>query len=333
MKFSNRVLPLFFLLLPLLSFAVCVESICFAQYETNRNETGIEEFQQENEGNNAETSDAESNDFDGGFAFFVARFVFWGIIIALLLFFERRNEQSFAPVSESFMLAERAKNENAFNQNMSEEERNQRAEELGKAVFDSWKDAPNSPGYKTIANRKQAKKTRAGIKDIIALSPTDPEIIDNLNELIRVYNVQTRRYSVASAGVLTGVAAVILLIGGGAYVFSEGRLILYMVFAFCADIIAYLVAARAPLYLIQNGFWIASSGMTNALTSTSLAGMSNYTVTSYIDRSTGSVVRTEYDFSSGYANMLVFALISAVLFAFFPLLVLVNIARNHVLYK
>jgi len=295
------------------------------------NYDGMEGFNQESDWEDTEQIQTEFEEWDGGFGFFMLRLMFWGTVIGVLVFFERRNEQPFSRVSESSLLAERTKPENAFNQNLIDEERTQKAGELGQAILDSWSDSPDTPGYKTIANRSQAKKTKNGIKEIIALSPTDPDTIRDLNEIIDVYNAQSCRYSVASQGVITLVLIFIIGFSGILY-FASGGMIPYFFLAFGADFAAYLVAARAPLYLIQNGVWIASSGVSSALAGAAIAGVGSYEETRYIDRSTGATVRTETDHTPGFMYLIFLFMFAGITVMLLPLLVLINIVRNHIIY-
>jgi hypothetical protein len=280
----------------------------------------------------ASGGDYDGSSFDGGFAMFLFRALMFGTIVLLLLYFENRNEQPLQQVNEAMMLNRRNDSANAFD-NRSDDERNEQAAELGQAIIDSWKliNDPDNPGMRTIANRSQAKMTKAKINEIIALAPTSPEVITDLNEIIDIYNVQTRRHSVASQSIITLMALFLVVFGIIGYLTGA----FWFALAYGCDFAAYLVAARAPLYLIQNGWGIAPSvfsEMGTAVTAAAIGGLGSYEETKYINPSTGAVVHTETDHTAGFVSLIFLTMLVVFTVCVLPILVLVNVVRNHVIY-
>jgi hypothetical protein len=313
-----------------------------AQAEADAKEAAAKETNTPTQSTPTQSGEFNDTDSDGvraadvkpadGFGTFLYRAIIFGTIAILLLLFEFRYEQPLRHVNEAMMLNNRNDPENAF-AHLSDDERNEQAAELGQAIIDAWKpmDDPQNPGMRTIGNRAQAKMTKAKIAEISALAPTSPEIIKEINELIDIYNVQTRRHSVASPTVITLV--VVFLMGFGFIGYCIGKHWFFLGYGF--DLIAYLVAARAPLYLIQNGWGIAPSVFSEAgaaITGAAIGGLGSYEETRYIDRSTGSTVHTETDHTEGIISLIFLAMLAGITIAVLPLLVLLNVVRNHVIY-
>ena len=254
MKLSNHTRLILFLVLSLFAFSSDVANFCLAQHDSDIQYDSSEGDDHKPAWDESETRQADSG--NGGFGFFLLRAMIFGTITALLLFFERRNEQPLSPFSEASMLENRVKPENSRYKNLSDEERNDKANALGKEIIGLWTTVPQNPDTCTITRRSQAAGTKAKINEIAELSPTSPQVLKDVNDMIEIYNVQTQRHSVASRPVVTLVVLFILaftVIG-----FLAG--VPWFALGFACDLTAYLVAARAPLYLIQNGWFIAPSG-------------------------------------------------------------------------
>lgn len=133
-------------------------------------------------------------------------------------------------------------------QELSEEERNEKALFILDAVdhkLSSFKDE-NGNEMITIEKGAQAKFIKSALEYLYRkLSPTDPEILAQMEDLKSVYENRTERFFTGSLWIL------IAGIGVGAFIFFTAGFTNF-IFIQAAGVLFYFLASRTPLYQIEN---------------------------------------------------------------------------------
>jgi hypothetical protein len=130
---------------------------------------------------------------------------------------------------------------------LDESKRNERAREILEAIEDKLTAFTDDDGQEmiTITKGKQAKFMKNGLDYINKnLKPTDPEIIERVNEFAEIYKIRTKRIFTGSKWIIAasvGVGLLMLFTGG----------ISTFIFIHALGIAFYILSSRTPMYALE----------------------------------------------------------------------------------
>jgi hypothetical protein len=264
--------------------------------------------------------------------------IVWSIIfLALTLFgiIKMSFEIGKKPYTE--LTIEEIKAKRKFNElpEESTEEESEAARNLLSTSTQSWNTYTDEKGEEFIRpyKKKHLKETAAILKSVQELLPTDPLVLERLNEVGYYTNSMAKRKFAGSIPLIIVASIALLLltliIGGPFFpaLFSSWWLI--------ASIIFYIFASRAPQYLINKRLDYYSG---RNITSSFIAGFLS------IFTSTPSTETVEYTYTSGrketveelnWGKVFIFVIMATV-FLFMGMAIhvfgLLNFLRNYVFY-
>lgn len=250
---------------------------------------------------------------DDVFTYVIAIGYLLGILILLPWILYTNAKEKLTPVDPA--------NYDVSGLRLNEEERNKQAHEILIAIENKLTSI-NQDGEDlvTITKGSQARFMKKSIEYIKQfLMPTDPEIIDRMNEFIAVYEDRTKRFFTGSKWVIiaaVGMAAFMVYVSGfSSFIVIHGL-----------GTIFYILSSRTPLYILEKRMdRFSGGGMISALFSGLFigAGAKHYNV--YSDG------RRERDYSSEFTGGAIFLLIIFVVAMFVAFLVAVFGVLNFVL--
>lgn len=245
----------------------------------------------------------------------------WMIGHMIYVLWIRKNP--FAPISIEEMKVMRTA-ENAPSE-MSEEEY-EACRDIIVDMHDSWTDLPNEDA-KIVTTRSQMKQAEEGIAQIRDMKPTDPELIDIINEHLEVLNEAQKREFTGSKTLM------VLLVLVAAFVIWQTGWSALPLFIFNA--VTYVLASLTPTFMIyrrelngNNGAGCLSAILGGAAAMI-LGAQTVTTVTKWSDGTT-----TREDDNSQHFIAWILAIIIAVVLTFLMFVwAAVNYLRNYVFYR
>lgn len=136
---------------------------------------------------------------------------------------------------------------NQFAEDLDEETRNQRAEEILVAIENKLTAFTDENGEEmiTITKGKQARFMKNGLDYINkSLKPTDPELRSRADEFAEIYKIRTKRVFTGSKwiiGASIGVGLLMLFTGG----------VSTFIFIHALGITFYILSSRTPMYTLE----------------------------------------------------------------------------------
>lgn len=130
---------------------------------------------------------------------------------------------------------------------LDEEKRNERASEILIAIEEKLTAFTNDEGQDmiTITKGKQAKFMKNGLDYINKnLRPTDPELIERINDFTDMYKIRTKRIFTGSKWIIAAA------IGVGVLMVSAGGITSF-IFIHALGIIFYILSSRTPMYALE----------------------------------------------------------------------------------
>lgn len=132
------------------------------------------------------------------------------------------------------------------NSSLSEDERNRQAvmllEEIEKKLTPFNE---NGEELKTVTKGSQARFIKKSVEYIRQeLQPTDPDIVDRVNEIVEVYNDRTRRIFTGSKWIIA------CSVGIGVLLFWQAGFNTFIIIHFLG-VAFYILSSRTPMYLLE----------------------------------------------------------------------------------
>lgn len=191
-------------------------------------------------------------------------------------------------------------------ENITEEERNQKAAELLEKVeakmgrFTSEEDGEE---YITVTSGAQSRYTKFGLDYInMHLDPTDEDIKTRVAELTEVYNKRTERKFTGSKYIIGAAIGVVVLMG----IIDWHMLFSFFMLLHVAGLIFYYLSSRTPLYALEKRlktFGAKNLGIVGGVMAGLFAG---FGAKSYVSRNGGA---WERDYETEGSNSMVLLLI------------------------
>jgi hypothetical protein len=201
-------------------------------------------------------------------------------------------------------------------------------------IFDHWTtvDSTNGEPLKAPARKAHLNKSLKDLQKVKDMAPTDPDVVDRINELGDVLNSNAKR-RFAGSKMLVGLSLLVTVI---MYFFlkTDDNTVFQVIMDLWwlwASTIFYIIASFAPQFLIDKrlrkmGSGNFSSGLVGFFAGIFFAAPAYTTVTKYTDGT--SSTDTGFNFF-GLIIMIIGLLVLAFGIVFFGLL---NYLRNYVLY-
>lgn len=224
--------------------------------------------------------------------------------------------------STDFFITKRK--ETGANENMSSDEYD-RCVSLFQNITSTWDtNVVDDESYYRPTKMKQIKVAVSALDEVIAIAPTDEEIVTEINEYIEVINDQEYRSFYGSKLLMWFAAAIAIIpVFFGSWV---------AFFPLMFGVALYYLACQKPMFLVEKKA-DGSPGIHNSIIanicSMALSGKTIRTTTTYTDGS-----KTVEDDSSGEWIMMIFGFALLILFSIMiSLWSLFSYLRNYVIYR
>ncbi|MGL4942458.1 MAG: hypothetical protein ACRC46_04620 [Thermoguttaceae bacterium] len=196
-----------------------------------------------------------------------------------------------------------------------------------------WSQVISNEDYTKVGD-KQIAESRQLLKEIAALSPSNPDDVNRFNAFAEGFNGLTRRaFSGWSTLLVVCLVTAGIFITIGFWACEHYAQVVGIGIVFLLPPIAYWRVTRSPIYhLAKNKGQLRRglSAMATAAMASTIGQIGEFTTTEYRNANTNELVRKESEWT-GIGPLVMIIMFVVFAFAIMPCLVLINFVRNYVI--
>lgn len=235
----------------------------------------------------------------------------------------------FTNLNEKIKTYDPNKDDSLEIQQLSEEERNQKAIEILERIEErlSFFTADDGTEMVTITKGKQARFMKRGLDYInVYLQPTDEEVLARVDEFTSVYNDRTSRSFTGSKWIIGAAAGILVFMG----IIEISMLWSSFALIHLLGLVFYILSCRTPKYAIEkreNAFGTKKLGIAGGVFAALFAG---FATREYVSVNGGPWRRDyEGEFSSGMVILFIIIVVAILVAFLVALFGIINFVMNY----
>lgn len=235
----------------------------------------------------------------------------------------------FTNLNEKIKTYDPNKDDSLEIQQLSEEERNQKAIEILERIEErlSFFTADDGTEMVTITKGKQARFMKRGLDYInVYLQPTDEEVLARVDEFTSVYNDRTSRSFTGSKWIIGAAAGILVFMG----IIEISMLWSSFALIHLLGLVFYILSSRTPKYAIEkreNAFGTKKLGIAGGVFAALFAG---FATREYVSVNGGPWRRDyEGEFSSGMVILFIIIVVAILVAFLVALFGIINFVMNY----